>query len=416
MLADVPIIFILVGLTAYTVLAGADFGAGFWILFPGGGRTSPAATRDHARHAMGPVWEANHVWLIFVLVVCWTAYPLAFGSIMSTLSTPLFVAAIGIILRGTSYALRGQLDAAPQRRHIESIFALSSVLTPFALGTVVGGIASGRVPVGNARGDLVASWLNPTSLLIGALAIATSAYLAAVYLAADARRLGEHTQELDFRARALWAAIVAGAVALAGLVVVRDDARPLFDGLTSGGGLAMVCASAAAGLLTVAYVWASRFGPARVSAALAVAAIVGGWAFAQQPRLLAGLTIDQAAAGRATLIAVVIVTVVGATILIPSLALLFSLFLRGHLDAHAVEAPVLHVPGTRATDRTRLLGALALASLVVGAGLTVLADSGWAHVVGITCLAAFAASAFVLSATIPGDSVTAAGKDNDAGG
>src|SRR5437867_1434699 len=170
-LADIPIILMLVGLAAYTVLAGADFGAGFWILFSGGGRTSPAATRDHARHAMGPVWEANHVWLIFVLVVCWTAYPVAFGSIMSTLSMPLFVAAIGIILRGASYALRGQLDAAPQRRHIESIFALSSVLTPFALGTVVGGIASGRVAVGNARGDLVASWLNPTSLLIGALAI-----------------------------------------------------------------------------------------------------------------------------------------------------------------------------------------------------------------------------------------------------
>ena len=416
MLADVPIIFILVGLTAYTILAGADFGAGFWILFSGGGRTSPAAARDHARHAMGPVWEANHVWLIFVLVVCWTAYPVAFGSIMSTLSTPLFVAAIGIILRGASYALRGQLDAAPRRRLIESIFALSSVLTPFALGTVVGGIASGRVPVGNARGDLLASWLNPTSLLIGALAVATSAYLAAVYLAADARRLGERTLELDFRARALWAAIVAGALALAGLVVVRDDARPLFDGLTSGGGLAMVCASAAAGLLTVAYVWASRFGPARVSAALAVAAIVGGWAFAQQPRLLAGLTIDQAAAGRATLIAVVIATVVGAAILIPSLALLFSLFLRGHLDAHVVEAPVLDVPGAGARDRARLLGPLALASLFVGAALMVLADSGWAHVVGITCLAVFAASAFVLSATIPGDTVTARVTDNDARG
>ena len=416
MLADVPIIFILVGLAAYTVLAGADFGAGFWILFSGGGRTSPAATRDHARHAMGPVWEANHVWLIFVLVVCWTAYPVAFGSIMSTLSTPLFVAAIGIILRGASYALRGQLDAAPQRRLIESVFALSSVLTPFALGTVVGGIASGRVPVGNARGDLVASWLNPTSLLIGTLAIATSAYLAAVYLAADARRLGERTLERDFRARALWAAVVAGALALAGLGVVRDDARPLFDGLMTGSGLAMVCVSAAAGLVTVASVWANRFGPARVSAALAVAAIVGGWAFAQQPHLLAGLTIEQAAAGRATLIAVVIATVVGATILIPSLALLFSLFLRGHLDAHVVEAHVLDGPGADAIDRTRLLGALALASLFVGAGLMVLADSGWAHVVGITGLAAFAASAFVLSATIPGDSATAREMDNEAGG
>src|SRR5678815_2169246 len=104
MLADVPIVLILLGLVAYTVLGGADFGAGFWTLVAGGGQTSPAATRDHARHTMAPVWEANHVWLIFVLVVCWTAYPIAFGSITSTLAIPLFLIAVGIILRGTAYA------------------------------------------------------------------------------------------------------------------------------------------------------------------------------------------------------------------------------------------------------------------------------------------------------------------------
>src|SRR5437016_1272998 len=171
-MAEIPIVFILAGLAAYTVLAGADFGAGLWTLLAGPGRAGAAATRDHARHAMGPVWEANHVWLIFILVVCWTAYPVAFGSIMSTLAMPLFVATIGIILRGASYALRGQLDAEPAQRSIERVFALSSVLTPFALGTVVGAIASGRVPVGNARGDLVGSWLNATSIFIGVLSIA----------------------------------------------------------------------------------------------------------------------------------------------------------------------------------------------------------------------------------------------------
>src|SRR6266498_464600 len=223
MLAYVPIVFILVGLAAYTVLAGADFGAGFWTLFPGGGRTGRAATRAYVRHSMGPVWEANHVWLVFVLVVCWTAYPRAFASITSTLAVPLFVAAIGIILRGTAYALRSAIDDGSGRRE-DNLFALSSILTPFALGTVVGAIASGRVPVGNARGDLVSSWLNPTSILIGVLSVVSGAYLAAVYLAADAHRLGEHTLERDFRTRALGSGLVAGAVALAGLPIVRHDA------------------------------------------------------------------------------------------------------------------------------------------------------------------------------------------------
>jgi len=147
MLAEIPMLFILVGLAAYTVLAGADFGAGFWTLFAGGGGASPAEMRDHARRAMGPVWEANHVWLIFVLVVCWTAYPVAYASIVSTLAVPLFIAAVGIILRGVSYALRGQLEGTRERRRVEEVFALSSILTPFALGTVAGAIASGRVPV-----------------------------------------------------------------------------------------------------------------------------------------------------------------------------------------------------------------------------------------------------------------------------
>ncbi len=404
MLAELPMVFILVGLAAYTVLAGADFGAGFWTLFPGGGRADRAATRDHARHAMGPVWEANHVWLVFVLVVCWTAYPVAFASITSTLAVPLFIAVVGIILRGTSYALRGQLEGASGQRAVENVFAVSSVLTPFALGAVAGGIASGRVPVGNAAGDLVTSWLNPTSVVIGTLAVATSAYLAAVYLAADARRFGEPRLEGDFRSRALWSGVVAGALALAGLVVLRADARPIWDGLTSGAGLIMVVVSAAAGLATLALVWRSRFGPARASAALAVAAIVAGWAAAQRPNLLPGLTVSQAAAGRSTLISVVVTVAIGAVVLVPSLILLFGLFLHGRLEPGTAPGALnLDVPRSTGTHRPELLGAFALGGLLVGVGLMVLSDSGWAHAVGIACLVAFAASAFLLATTTPSE-------------
>jgi cytochrome d ubiquinol oxidase subunit II len=401
-MAEIPMIFILAGITAYTVLAGADFGAGLWTLLVVPGRVDPAETRDHARHAMGPVWEANHVWLIFVLVVCWTAYPLAFGSITSTLAVPLFIAAVGIILRGASYALRDQLDEAPGRRTIETVFAVSSVLTPFALGTVVGGIASGRVPVGNAAGDLLTSWLNPTSVLIGALAVVTGGYLAAVYLTADAHRLGEPALERDFRARALVSGLCAGALALGGLFVVRHDAPALYTGLTHGAGAAMVIVSAVAGLATLALVWRTRLDPARASAALAVAAIVAGWALAQRPNLLPGLSLDDAAAGRATLVAVIVSVAAGAAVLIPSLVLLFRLFLSGRLSPAASSGEAAARPPSAGRPAgARLPATFAGATLLAGVGLTVLADAGWILALGVVCLFACAISTFGLATTGP---------------
>jgi cytochrome d ubiquinol oxidase subunit II len=403
-MAEVPIILILVGLAAYIVLAGADFGAGLWTLLVRPGRAGPEATRDHARHALGPVWEANHVWLIFVLVVCWTAYPVAFGSIMSTLAVPLFIAALGIILRGASYALRSQLDDARGRRAVENVFALSSILTPFALGTVVGAIASGRVPVGNARGDLWSSWTGPTSLLIGALAVVMGGYLAAVYLSADARRLGERTLELDFRERALVSGVVAGALALAGLPVLRHDVRPLWDGLTNGWGVVMVAVSAAAGLVALFLVWSSRFEAARFGAALAVAAIVAGWGLAQRPRFLPGLTIEEAAASDSTLLAVIVAAGIGAVVLLPSLFLLFRLFLTGSLDAgRTADVPEHELPLRVERARAQALAVLAVVGLVIGFAATFFVDPGWGRVVGVPCLFVGALAVFGLATEGLGD-------------
>jgi cytochrome bd ubiquinol oxidase subunit II len=403
-LADLPVVFILVGLVAYTVLAGADFGAGFWTLVAGPGRAGRAAAREHARHAMGPVWEANHVWLIFILVVCWTAYPAAFASITSTLAAPLLLAVIGIILRGAAYALRGQLEAGRGRRATERVFALSSVLTPFALGTVVGAIAGSRVPPGNAQGDPVTSWLNPTSIALGVLAVATSAYLAAVYLAADAHRVGERALELDFRARALRAGVCTGVLALVSLVVVQVDAGSFASRLTAGGGLAMVVVSSVGGLGTLALVWRGRFEPARVSAALAVAAIIVGWAFAQQPWILPGLTIRQAAAGRSTLLAVTVVVAIGAVVLVPSLLLLFAMDLRGRFDGGAAVRGLASTPAgpdTAGGTPSRLAVASTVACLALGTVSLVFAESGAAHVIGIACLSGGALAMFVHVSTIP---------------
>jgi cytochrome bd ubiquinol oxidase subunit II len=218
-----PLIFALVGLAFYAVLAGADFGAGFWELTAGRGEGAEQI-RDHAHAGMAPVWEAaNHVWLIFVLTVVWTSYPAAFGSIASTLSIPLFVAGIGIVLRGGAYAMRSGTTSRRERRAVDMLFSVSSILTPFALGTAISGIASQRVPVGNAAGDLVRSWLNPTS--IGVLAVTAAAYTAAVFLSADAARRGERDLAERFRLRALGAGLAAGAVAIAGIAVLsRFDA------------------------------------------------------------------------------------------------------------------------------------------------------------------------------------------------
>ena len=423
MLANVPMVFILVGITAYTVLSGADFGAGLWTLVPGGGRAGAAVTRDHTRHAIGPVWEANHVWLIFVLTVAWTCYPVAFGSIASTLAIPLLIAAIGIIFRGTAYALRSQFERSEEHgvRLAESLFALSSVLTPFALATVIGAIATGRVPVGNARGDLVTSWLNPVSILAGVLAVAFSGYLAAVYLAADARRLAERSLVSDFRVRALASGVVAGALALAGLLVIRASAPALWHGLTSGLGLALVIVSAVAGVVTMILVWRGGFGLARASAALAVAAVIAGWAAAQAPYVLPGLTVAAAAAGRSTLIATIVGVAVGAVVLVPSLAALYSLVLRGRLDTAEAADSGPAADGSRAgrpaavdgsaagpggagrraqagAPRDRLAGAFAVATLVTGTGLLVFADPAWAHGLGAVALIACAVTVFALAA------------------
>jgi cytochrome d ubiquinol oxidase subunit II len=397
----------LVGLAAYAVLAGADFGAGFWEL--AGGRSEHARDqRDLAHHAMGPVWEANHVWLIFVLVVCWTAYPVAFGSITSTLAVPLFIAGIGIILRGTAYALRSGTTTAREQRRVEVAVAGSSILTPFALGTVVGGIASGRVPVGNAAGNLVTSWLNPTSIMLGVLAVATAAYLAAVYLAADAVRVGRGDLERDFRARALGTAVVAGGAALAGLVVLRFDARPIWDGLTSGAGLAAVVVSAIGGIGTIFFVLRRRYEPARVTAAVAVAAIVAGWGLAQRPQFLPGLTIDQAAAGRSTLVSLLVSLALGAVVLVPSLAFLFTLVLRGRFDESAEPPAAEPEPGSARASR-RLLPVAAVC-LVAGAAVTALVDSAWGRVVGIPLL--FASIVLAFLAIAPALSAVAAHEDD----
>jgi cytochrome bd ubiquinol oxidase subunit II len=392
--AEFPMVLILAGLAAYAVLGGADFGAGLWELAargPGG-----AEVREHTHRAMAPVWEANHVWLIFVLVVCWTAYPTAFASIASTLTVPLFIAAIGIILRGASYAFRAGDPSGREESALSLMFSLSSVLTPFALGAALGGIASGRVPVGNAAGDAFSSWINPTSLLVGALAVASAAHMAAVYLAGDAAREGHADLAATFRRRALASGALVGALAISGPLVLHEDARPLYDGLSSGGGLAAGFVSGIAGVATLALVYRGRFEPARASAAVAVSAIVAGWGLAQEPTFLPGLTVEEAAADDPVLIAIAVSIGLGLLVLLPSLALLFRLVLTGRFDPseEGPEEAQREVPQQTALPVP--LAAVA-ATLALGAAVTVVAE-GWLRGAGVAVMLLGAALAFLVLA------------------
>jgi cytochrome d ubiquinol oxidase subunit II len=393
-LYELPLVFVLIGLVFYVVLAGADFGAGIWQLLAGRGAHG-ARIRDHAHQSIAPVWEANHVWLIFVITVTWTAYPGAFGAIASTLSIPLFIAAIGIILRGAAYALRTGTASAREQGSIDTVFAVSSILTPFALGTMVGAIAAQRVPVGNAAGNLISSWTGATSILIGVLALATSAYLAAVFLAADAARAGDRELQASFRTRALVAGVIAGAIALAGLGVLHADVHPLYRRLIRGDALAALIVSVLAGAVTLELIRRQRFETARYSAALAVATVIAGWALAQNPVLLRGLTVRQAAAPHDTLVVVIVAVLGGAIILFPSLALLFRLVLRGQLDHGEVAAPTPAVGSLLSAAAAGLLARLATACLLAGFGFLTLAEAGWAHAIGVVALFGFIGCGFL---------------------
>ncbi|MCW2704735.1 MAG: Cytochrome bd-type quinol oxidase subunit 2-like protein [Blastococcus sp.] len=399
LLQVLPMVFVLIELSLYTLLGGADLGTGVWQLLAGRGPRA-ARIRTYVYEAIGPIWEANHVWLIAVLTIMWTCYPGAFGDIASTLVVPLFIAGIGIVLRGTTYAMHGATRGPEDHREITTLFGLSSVLTPFALGAAVGAIASGRVPVGDQPGGYL-TWLNPTSVLVGVLAVLVGAFLAAVQLTASADRQADWEMSRAFRRRALVSGLLAGAVALAGPFVARHDAPDLYTGLLHGDGRAAVAVSALAGLVALGLVLRRRAALARYAAALAIAALVAGWALAQSPQLLPGLTVAHAAAPRSALIGTTVAVIAGFVVVAPCLGLLFWLVLHGRFERVVQSWPAA---GTvhRASEATRRrrAGASAL-TFVLGAGAVVFGTTLWPQVVGVLLLLAALVGGF--AAVGPGE-------------
>ena len=313
-----------VAITAYAIFGGADFGAGFWDLVAGGAKRGERP-REVIDHSIGPVWEANHVWLIFVFVLLWTGFPEAYSSITLTLFVPLSLAAFGIVLRGSSFAFRKTVFRTRDRRNFGAAFASSSVLVPFCMGAVAGAVASGRVPAGGVAGDPWTSWLNPTSLLGGVMAVVVVAYLAAVYLVWDSRRLRDLAMVEYFRRRAIGASVVAGVTAFVGIFVLRADARYLFDGLTSRA-LPFVLVSAVCGAGSLYLLVRGAHGGARLLAIGAVASVIIGWGVAQWPYILPeSLKVSQAAAPSGTLAALLVAAAGAALIVLPGFILLYAL-------------------------------------------------------------------------------------------
>ncbi len=319
---------LLVALVFYALGGGADFGGGVWDLFA----TGPSASRQRqlVAHALGPIWEANHVWLVLVVVLLFVAFPGAFAALSISLHLPLTFMLVGIVLRGSAFTFRayGGGSDATQRRW-GAVFAVSSVITPVMLGVCVGTVFAGRVRLdpdtGGAVGGYVAPWLSPFPLTVGAFALALCAYLAATYLTVEAR---ERDLQRAFRARALAAAVASGVLAWSCLTMARTAAPFAHEGLLQRGwSLPFQLVVAACALGAIAALWTERYPLARALAVLHVALVVAGWGFAQYPYVLhPTMTLAEAAAPPEVLRPVAWALAAGAVVLLPSLAALFAVF------------------------------------------------------------------------------------------
>ncbi|CAO5184414.1 cytochrome bd ubiquinol oxidase subunit II [Frankia sp. AiPs1] len=322
--ADLLLVVMVGGLTAYALLAGADFGGGIWDLLARG--RDATDQRRLISAALGPVWEANHVWLIFVLVALFSGFSEAFGIIGSTLEVPLLIALVGIVLRGSAYVYRAYGGGAAGPDHWWGhVFAAASTVTPFALGVTGAALATGDLAPGAPWRPLT----NPFGLVCGLFAVTVTAFLAAVYLCRDAAAASSTAHLVPgLRRRALAGALASGAWAAALLPLLRTHAPVVADRFADRS-IPFAVASALGGVAALMLLWRRRFGAARVAAGLAVAGVLWGWAAAQYPDLIVGhSTVTSAAAPEANLAALLVAIGLGMLVVLPSMVLLFRLFSR----------------------------------------------------------------------------------------
>ena len=325
---------IAVSLNVYAVTAGADFGGGVWDLFASGERR----TRQRAliADAIAPIWEANHVWLILVVVLLFTAFPPAFAQLMTVLHIPLSLMLLGIVLRGSAFTFRSYDSRRDSvQRRWGRIFAIASTATPLLLGTILGAIATGAVGAQDPTTATsfaeayVSPWLSPFPIAVGVLALMLFAFLAAVYLAVESP---EEDLRDDFRARALWSAAAVAVVAVVVLSLARSEAPLVWHSLMEGrAAMALRIAATIAALGAMFALWRRSYRAARVGAVVEVSLITWGWALGQFPYILPpDMTVQSAAAPASTIDLLLTALAVGIAILLPSLRYLFKVFKEGY--------------------------------------------------------------------------------------
>jgi cytochrome bd ubiquinol oxidase subunit II len=325
---------LVVVVAAYALFGGADFGGGIWDLLAGGAKRG-AAPRELIDESITPVWEANHVWLIFILVLTWTAFPSAFAAIMTALFVPLSLSLLGIVLRGAGFAFRHTAERLQMQRLTGATFAAASLITPFFMGTVIGAVVTGQVPV-HPTGNVLAAWTSPTAILTGFLFVAACAYISAVFLVLEASGRGRQDLVRYFSLRATAAAVVTGALAGGTFAELSTSAPYVYHRLT-GIALWLVAISIVAGIAVLGMLWLHWYHALflRAAAAIAVATVVFGWGLAQYPYLIpTSLSLASGSAPNASLAAEFLVAGLAVGLVAPGFAILYFLQQRRLLTAH----------------------------------------------------------------------------------
>jgi cytochrome d ubiquinol oxidase subunit II len=343
-------VLLMVTIAGYALFAGADLGGGIWDLLAGGDERG-ARPREEIDASVTPVWEGNHVWIIFGLVVFWTGFPSAFSAVMIALFVPLALSLLGIVLRGVGFAFRHEAERMSTKRLYGAMFAASSLMTPFFLGTAVGAVATGAVPA-NPGGNVLSAWTSPTAVVTGLLFVATCAYISGIYLVADVERRGDPDMARYFRRRSLVAGVVTGVLAAINMVLLRQSAPYLWARLL-GPALPAVVVSVAGGIAALLLLGSNRPNLLRGAAALAVVGVVAGWGVAQYPWILPGqLTLAQSSAPTPSQLALFAALGLAVLLVLPAFVWLYWLQQHGMLrESEPSSVPSAATPaGTTRTD------------------------------------------------------------------